>query len=470
MDLTPITAATTNPGAHYRDALRWLFSFATYQHKTADAYQASKVNLERMRAILTRLGSPQEKFQAVHIAGTKGKGSTAAMCYSILRASGIYAGLYTSPHLHTFRERIRVNGDLISEQAVVDGIARLQAIQPEFPDAIVFEWITALAFDQFARAGVEFAVVEVGIGGRLDATNVLVPRVSIITSISYDHMKILGDTLTQITREKAGIIKPGVPVVGAPQVEEARVVIKETADARGAELVQVSQDLRMQVAGHKFQVKPLASNFEFQEFDFTKDDQKPETWKLYLLGRHQLDNAATAIAAMKTLSSRGVPISDASLREGIQNARWQGRFEILARSPYVILDGAHNRDSAKQLAQTVRAFFPKAQVQWVFGASDDKDVRGMFEELAPVSGAFIMTRAPHPRASDPHELSQMARDAGGTSVIEESIAGAIALAGSRKEFDVTVITGSLFVVAKAREIILRARGEVVASDGIDIGS
>lgn len=469
-DLTPTHFAKTTPTAQYRDALRWLFSFATYQHKTADAYQASKLNLERMRAIMARLANPHEKFQSVHIAGTKGKGSTAAMCESVLRASGVRVGLYTSPHLHTFRERIRVNGELISEQAVVDGIARLRAIQPEFPNTIVFEWITALAFDYFARAGIEFAVVEVGIGGRLDATNVVTPRVSIVTSISYDHMKILGDTLSLIAREKAGIIKPGIPVVSAPQVQEARAVIETIARARGAELVQISNDLRFQVASRKFQLTPHTSSFESQEFAFQEDDLKPEIWDLKLLGRHQLDNAATAIAAMKTLGARGIPISDASLRAGIQNTRWQGRFEILSRAPYVIVDGAHNRDSARQLAQTVEAFFPRARVQWIFGASDDKDVRGMFMELARRSGAFIMTRAPHPRASDPHELAQMAREIGGTSVIEVNIAQAIELAKTRKEFEVTVITGSLFVVAKAREIILRSRGESVASDGIDIGS
>ncbi len=193
--------AEPDTDAAYRDALNWLFSFATYQHKTADAYQASKLNLERIRSILAGLGNPHEKFQSVHIAGTKGKGSTAAVCESILRASGIRTGLYTSPHLHTFRERIRVNGELISRRKVVEGIDRLRKVPDQYPDVLVFELITALAFDYFARAGVEFAVIEVGLGGRLDATNVITPRVSIITSISFDHMAILGNTLAQIARD-----------------------------------------------------------------------------------------------------------------------------------------------------------------------------------------------------------------------------------------------------------------------------
>lgn len=485
----------TETTAQYHDALRWLFSFATFQHKTADAYQASKLNLERMRAILGRLGNPHEKFQTVHIAGTKGKGSTAAICESILRAAGIRTGLYTSPHLHTFRERIRVGGEFISQAAIVEGINRLQAIQPDFPDAIVFELITALAFDYFARAGIEFAVLEVGLGGRLDATNVVTPRVSIITSISYDHIAILGDTLAQIAREKAGIIKSGIPVVSSPQADEARAVIEEVARGRGAELVQVSQDLRFQVAGHAFQVVGHNGSLESQRIELRESGSKPETFRqaqdklcdLRLLGAHQLANAATALAAMKTLNARGVPISDASLRAGIQNARWQGRFEILEPAPkkesgvlasqkaapdaaihskkYFIVDGAHNRDSARQLVATLDALFPNARVQWIFGASDDKDIRGMFAELVRRSGAFIVTRAPHPRASDPAVLAQWAREASAEPSAVETIAQAIALARTRvSKFDVTVVTGSLFVVAEARALILRARGEFIESD------
>jgi len=486
----------TNLAAQYRESLRWLFSFATYQHKTADAYQASKLNLDRMRAILGRLGNPHEKFQSVHIAGTKGKGSTAAISESILRAAGIRTGLYTSPHLHTFRERIRVGGELISEQEVVSGIARLQALQPEFRDAIVFEWITALAFDYFARARVEFAVVEVGIGGRLDSTNVVTPRVSVITSISYDHTKILGDTLTQIAREKTGIIKPGIPVVSAPQTDEARVVIEEVARERGAELVEVDAKLGWQMADGKWQMVSLEQNLDFQTFQLeqssTSNIQLPTSnLQLHLLGSHQLANAATAIAAMKALGARGVPISDTALRDGIQNARWQGRFEILEPDPkkesgvptplmaasdaavrrktYFIVDGAHNRDSARQLVQTVNTLFPNARVQWIFGASDDKDIRGMFAELTQRSGAFIVTRAKHPRASDPVGLAQWAREAGAEPAAVENIAQAIELARTRREFDVTVATGSLFIVGEAREFILRERGEFVESDGFDLG-
>lgn len=449
----------------YHDALHWLFSFATYQHKTADAYQASKLNLERMRAILARLGNPHEKFAAIHIAGTKGKGSTAAMCDSILRASGIQTGLYTSPHLHTFRERIRVNGELISRRSVIDGIERLRTIPNEFPDALVFELITALAFDYLARAGVEFTVVEVGLGGRLDATNLITPRVSIITSISYDHMAILGNTLAQIAHEKAGIIKPNVPAVSAPQTKEASLVIEEMARERKAPLILVSPDLQFQFSGTKSQVRPSGSNLESQYFTLTNDNPEPETWSLRLLGHHQLANATTAIAAMRVLAARGAPVSDAAIRQGIENTRWPGRFEILERAPYVIVDGAHNQDSVRQLVATIDALLPKSTVQWIFGASDDKDVRGMFAELLPRAPEIVLTRASHPRATDPENLAMLAEEFGAHAVVAKNTAEALEIARAQMDrFDVTVITGSLFIVAEARGLILREHGEWVESD------
>ncbi len=463
--------------AAFRDALNWLFSFATYQHKTADAYQASKLNLERIRAILARLGNPQEKFQAVHVAGTKGKGSTAAMCESILRASGVRTGLYTSPHLHTFRERIRVNGEFISRQAVVEGIGRLRSIPDDYPDVLVFELITALAFDHFARSGIEFAIVEVGLGGRLDATNVITPRVSIITSISFDHMAILGNTLAQIAREKAGIIKPGVPVVSAPQRAEAERVIAQVAKEAGAPLVAVDSALEFKIQNSKFSIHPLDQTLDYQRLAIeqlpTFNLQSPVSnlqspisdLQLHLLGSHQLDNAATAIAAMRTLMAQDVPISNATIRQGIESTLWPGRFEILERKPYLIVDGAHNGDSARQLVATIDALLDGRQVQWVFGASDDKDVRGMFAELLPRSADIIFTRANHPRATAPESLATLANEFGGRAVTTKNTAEALRLARGRMDrFQVTVITGSLFIVAEARGLVLREHGEWVESD------
>lgn len=471
--------AEPDTDAAYREALNWLFSFATYQHKTADAYQASKLNLERIRAILARLGNPQEKFQAVHIAGTKGKGSTAAMCESVLRASGVRTGLYTSPHLHTFRERIRVNGEFIPRRTVVEGIDRLRSIPDDYPDVLVFELITALAFDFFARSGIEFAVVEVGLGGRLDATNVITPRVSIITSISFDHMAILGNTLAQIAREKAGIVKPGVPVVSAPQSAEAERVIERVAQEAGAPLIAVEPSLQFKIQNSKFAIRAMDQTLDYQRLAIeqlspsnlqhlhhTQVQVSPvSNLKLNLLGSHQLDNAATAIAAMHALMAQDVPISEATIRQGIESTLWPGRFEILERQPYLIVDGAHNRDSARQLVATIDALLDGRRVQWLFGASDDKDVRGMFAELLPRSADIILTRANHPRATEPETLAKLANEFGGRSVTTKNTAEALQIARGRMDrFQVTVITGSLFIVAEARGLILREHGEWVESD------
>ncbi len=470
MDITtlPEIIVASDTDMRYRDALRWLYAFATYQEKPGDVYAASKLNLDRMRAILARLGNPHEKFQSIHIAGTKGKGSTAALCDSILRAAGIRTGLFTSPHLHTFCERIRVNGEMVARAAVAEGIDRLRAIQPEYPDAVVFEWITALAFDHFARAGVAFAVVETGIGGRLDATNVITPRVSIITSISYDHMAVLGNTLAQIAREKAGIIKPGVPVVSSPQVEEARAVIEEVARARGVEWVAVESawksgilDSEFKIRNSKFVIRSVEQNLDFQQLE-VKQLLPLSTYRLHLLGAHQATNAATAIAAMKTLG-----IGDAAIRAGVESARWAGRFEILERDPFIVVDGAHNRDSARQLVATIDALFDGARVQWIFGASNDKDIRGMLAEFVARSPALILTCAHHPRAVPPRELASIAAEFGAAAEIAENSVDALARARNRaSEFDLTVVTGSLFVVADARAEILRGQGVAVEEDGV----
>jgi dihydrofolate synthase / folylpolyglutamate synthase len=443
--------------AEYRRALKWLFSFANYEIVPALAYEASKFNLERMRALLATLGSPQEKFESVHIAGTKGKGSTAAICESILRAAGYKTGLYTSPHLHTFRERICVEGALIEPEAIVEGVARLREIQPQFPDVSVFELMTALAFDYFARAGVQVAVVEVGIGGRLDATNVITPRVSVLTSISYDHTTVLGDTLTKIASEKAGIIKTGVPVVSAPQVDEALVVLQQVARERNAPLTLLGRDWKW---------KPLAQNLEYQDFRVVGQVANLSyDLRLHLLGAHQLANATAAIAAALLLADGGAPITAEAICPGVANACWPGRFEVLERAPCLVADGAHNRDSARQLVATLDALLPGAKVHWVFGASSDKDIGGIFDELLARSSELIITRSKHPRAADPHDLASFAQERGLYTVVADSVADALDIAHRRVDCaDVIVVTGSLFVVAEARAIILRARGEPVESD------
>ncbi|MBI5034828.1 MAG: bifunctional folylpolyglutamate synthase/dihydrofolate synthase [Chloroflexi bacterium] len=464
----------------YSDALTYIFSFTNFEVTPAQTYTSKTFDLTRMERLLTLLGEPQRKFQSIHVAGTKGKGSTAAMIESILRAANHSTAFYTSPHLHTFRERIRVNGEMISKEDVVAGVQKLKPIVDQVPGVTTFEVMTALAFDYFAARDVEFAVLEVGLGGRLDATNVVAPRVAVITSISYDHVSILGNTLTQIAAEKAGIIKPAVPVVSSPQQDEARAVIENIAYEKNAPLIQVSSltsqaaGLKFQVAGVTFQVTPAAASLDGQTFRLESatgnlqpmtGDLQPVTYDLKLLGNHQLANAATALAACLVLQTQGVEIPIDAMREGIRNVEWHGRFEILSRQPYLIIDGAHNGDSARQLARTLRNFFPQSKLHLIFGASGDKDIPAIFAELLPHVASLTLTRSHNPRAADLARLADLAAPYHVEMRPTNDLAEALRVTLQDTEpNDVVCVTGSLFVVAEAREIWLAQHGVNLEKD------
>ena len=482
----------------YHDALNYIYSFTNFEVTPATQYGSKTFDLTRMERLLAALGDPHDKFRAIHVAGTKGKGSTAAMIESILRAAGHRTGLYTSPHLHTFRERIRVNGVLIPESGVMTGIAKIKPIADTLPQITTFEIMTALAFDYFAVRGVEFAVLEVGLGGRLDATNVVTPRISVITSISYDHTAILGKTLTEIAREKAGIIKRGTPVVTAPQHEEALAVIQQVAREKGAPLTEVSAELEFQVAslrsqasGLKFQVSRKSQDLDSQVFTLEAEDLRPVTWdlRLPLLGHHQLVNAATALAAIAVLREQGIAISDGAIRDGLASVQWPGRFEILEREPLLVVDGAHNADSAHQLVETLHSLRAHTPIHLIFGASNDKDIEGMFAELLPHAASLILTRSHNPRAADPVELARLAtrhseqseespntddrffvaenapqNDRVHVSIVPD-LGSALREARQRaNRDDVICVTGSLFVVAQAREAWLAEHSKTVEKD------
>lgn len=455
----------------YRDALNYIYSFTNYEVTPAAAYAPEKFNLARMERLLAALDDPHRKFPVVHIAGTKGKGSTAAMIESILRATNLSTGLYTSPHLHTFRERIRLGGEMISQDVVIAGIKKLKPLTETIPGLTTFEIMTALAFDYFASRGVEIAILEVGLGGRLDATNVVCPRVSVITSISYDHTAILGNTLAEIAREKAGIIKPNVPVVVAPQQDEALCVIEEIARERNAPLSAITTDLWFQVSGFTFQVVPVKQSLDTHVFAVTRralPNLKPETTlnlKLRLLGKHQLANAATALAAVSILREQGIAIPDDAIRDGLAQVEWPGRFEILARNPFVTVDGAHNADSAQQLVAALDALFPGARVQWIFATLSDKDARGIFTELLARAPSLIVTRPHHPRAADPRTLADLAREFGVEATITETVGEALAIARrTAQAHDVIMVTGSVAFAGETREILLAEQGQPVEKD------
>ncbi len=403
----------------YQELLDFLYSFIDYSLKRNFRNAAEKFNLDRMRQFMHLLGDPQKDYGIIHVAGTKGKGSVSSFCASILVAQGYKTGLYTSPHMVEFTERIRINGEEIEKADLVELVAEIKPLTVEIPEITTFELTTALAFLHFSRQEVDYAVFEVGLGGRLDATNIVDPIIAVITSISYDHTKILGDTLTEIAGEKGGIIKPGIPVVVAPQKEEARLRLEQIAAERNAPLIQVGRDYLYAADSHSldgqsFLVWTPDEQPMVDEFIETggRNVWSPLRFHIPLLGFHQVENAATAYAALKTAEKYGLEISQEAYAKGFAGVEWPGRLEILRRNPPVVIDSAHNRFSSLRLRQAMDDYFPGLPIVMVFGASEDKDIEGMFQELLPRVRQVITTQSVHPRAYDANELVEMAHRSG----------------------------------------------------------
>lgn len=430
---------------NYQAALSYILSFTDYEKLPAFLYTPANFDLRRMAELLQRVGNPHLTSPAIHVAGTKGKGSTAAMIASTLSAAGYRTGLYTSPHLHTFRERITIDGEMITEE---EFSALTQRLQPEvdevnrrhnYGELTTFEILTALAFAFFSERRVDFQVLEVGLGGRLDATNVVMPRLSVITSISLDHAAVLGDSLAEIAREKAGIIKPGALVVSAPQPGEAEGVIEEVCRHNRAGLI---------VVGRGVTWRKLTSNLAGQSFKVTG---KAGSYQLTipLLGGHQLENASTAVAALEAL---GIGADD--IARGLAQVRWPGRLEILRHEPLFLVDGAHNADSARRLKEAIEEYLSFDRLILIAGASSDKDIAGIVGELAPLSSLIIVTRSRHPRALAPALLLEELERQGAKGEMAESVSSAVERAlAIAKPGDLICATGSLFVAAEAREYI-----------------
>jgi len=439
----------------YQDALDYIFGYVNYERRSRYQYDAVAFDLGRMVDLLNRLGRPQDQFQAVHIAGTKGKGSTSAMVESVLRSAGFSTGLYTSPHLHSFRERIRVSGRLIGKRELVRVLNASRPAIEATPGITTFEIMTALAFVYFAEKGVDWAVLEVGLGGRLDATNVVRPEVCGITSLSYDHTDLLGHTLSLIAWEKAGIAKAGVPLVSAPQEPEAMEVIQEVCGDIGARLVTVGVDWTVEGISHSPEGQTLTVRR-------ASDGLELESLTIPLLGPHQLINAGVAVAMLAELNSQGVEITEEALRTGLADVQWPGRFEILCSAPALVVDSAHNAESAGRLRAALIERFPappRGRTALIFGASADKDIAGMLEtflgsenEQLPID-RVIITRSGHPRAADTASLLERvqaylpADDIEIYDSADEALQAALAWA---KPEDLICVTGSIFVVANAR--------------------
>ena len=431
----------------YREALLAIFQHTDYERQEQPPYAERVWRLERMEEFLEQLGNPHRAFRSVHIAGTKGKGSTTAMIESILRAAGYRTGMYTSPHLHTFRERIRVAGQLIPEEDVARLVEHIIPILNSRPEVTVFEIITALGMCYFAERQIDIGVFEVGLGGRLDATNVLRPMVSVITSISLDHMKVLGDTVEAIAREKAGIIKPGIPAVTSPQQPEAMQVIRETCEQHKVSLKVAGQDWRWQLLG---------TDLSGQRLHVYRDghESTPEYPHLTvpLLGEYQLENACTAIAAIEILREAGLPIDQESVRRGLATVRWPGRLEILGQRPLVVADGAHNPYSIKRLFEALGQHLTFRRLIVIFGANMTHTPEGLLALLLSAADALYVTQSHHPKAAPIAELQSVAsalgRQVSAASTLSEALRQALTQA---RQDDLILITGSLFVVAEAKE-------------------
>lgn len=455
----------------YLAALHTIFGRVNFERQPRFDYSATTLNLARMQGLLAALGNPQQHFHIVHIAGTKGKGSVCAFTESALRAAGFRTGLYTSPHLHTFRERMRVNGALIGRAELVELVAWCLPAIERVAGVTTFELITALALTHFARQQVDWAVLEVGLGGRLDATNVVQPDITAITSLSYDHMAVLGSTLAQIASEKAGIIKPNVPLVCAPQAPEALAVIEETCRLRQAPLLLLGREWTWRAAAQAFWVQPAATA------------PPPETagYVIPLAGEHQISNAAVAVVILRTLLAQGVAMGEEAIRRGLAATRWPARFEALAPPhageatwPLIIADGAHNVDSASKLAALLATVKRqrRGRLALILGASLDKDVAGILAELAPVSDLLLCTHAHHPRAFDPQELAALAaavmRAHGAPSTAPRAAPSVDAALTQALDWaapaDVICFAGSLFIAAEGREAWARRHPEHFAPD------
>jgi dihydrofolate synthase/folylpolyglutamate synthase len=444
----------------YNNALEYVNSFINFERIPKYQY-ATSFKLERMHAILDEIGNPQEGLKAIHVAGSKGKGSTCAITAYILREAGYKVGLYTSPHLVDLKERIRildqkpetksqqldVFGGMIEEEGLSELIDEVRPVAEKYRDhrtlgkASFFEILTACAFLYFKKKQVDAVVLETGLGGRLDATNVILPKVCAITNISLEHTDKLGNSLGSIAFEKAGIIKGQGIAVSANQEKEVIDVIRKVCRERNTELYEVGKDIRYSI---------IYSGEKGQVFDLEGPVYSYRNLKLSLIGLHQVENASVAIGMLK-LINKDFNIGEASIRQGLKEASWPGRLEIVKKNPYVILDGAQNPASILTLIISIKKLFRYKRLICVFGISSDKDIKGVTSLLDTFSDIIILTKArDNPRAEDVTRLrenfSGLRTSLEETSNIDDALKKALILADKN---DLILITGSLFVVGDA---------------------
>ncbi|MBV9893013.1 MAG: bifunctional folylpolyglutamate synthase/dihydrofolate synthase [Chloroflexi bacterium] len=442
--LESLPSDESEPDPTYRATLDWIWSFSARTRTPAEMAAQRAVKLERMTALLAALGHPEREFPSVLVAGTKGKGSTVAMLSACLGTAGFRTGRYTSPHLVNWRERTCINASPISTTDVLElakPIRRaVERVPTSFGPLTTFEVGTAFAFLYFARREVDVAVVEVGTGGRFDATNLVDPTVSVITPVSYDHTQTLGDTLSSIAWHKAGILRRDRPAVSAPQVEEARMAIEHEAQLLNASLEEVGREWHWSASGAVTHISSVHDDFATLDVEVN------------LVGDHQRDNATTAAAALYAVRDR-FGVSPEAMRKALRTVDWPGRLQVLAREPLVVLDGAHNAASAEVVRRALEADLEFEQLHLVVGLTEGKDALGVLTALAPRADAVYLTRSRHERSAPPAELEPLVRrttQAPIRTFADAPAAFDAALAHAHAR-DLVLVTGSLFLVGEALE-------------------
>jgi dihydrofolate synthase/folylpolyglutamate synthase len=444
----------------YKAALAYIEEFIDYERSPDFSRQARLYNLNRISLLLELLGNPHDRLQVIHIAGSKGKGSTAALIASVLTQAGYKTGLFTSPHLITPRERCRIDGDLISKADVAFYVEKLKpAIETvstsEFGRVSFFEIYTALAFSYFADKATDFAVIEVGLGGRLDATNVVTPVATVITPIGLEHTAILGETYTEIAGEKAEIIKQKCPLALAPQHPEARTVFEKVASERNAPIVEPKDLVGRDCCASSSRLVRNADGLPVaQEFDVETDSESYPQLTMPLLGHHQFINATTAVTAIECLKQKGYRVPKTSVYAGFKNVQWQGRIQRIRSSPIVVLDGAHSPASMEALCSTLRQSFRYDRVTFIVSLMRDKNLTAIGNIVSQTADFVIATQVlNNPRVMSAEEIldawENTCEKISACSTPEKAITRALSGASPT---DLICITGSLYLVGQALEI------------------
>ena len=441
----------------YEAAMRYLYSQTDYEQMLRVRYNRDTFNLDRMHRLLTALGNPHTRIRAVHIAGTKGKGSTCTMLATMLQACGHKVGLYTSPHICDVRERIRINGDVITQAAMTRLINRAAPIVESFGDdkPTFFEIFTALAFCHYADEKVDVAVIETGLGGRLDSTNVLTPAVCGLTNISFDHMHQLGRTLTEIAGEKAGIFKKDVPAISVLQDPEAEKVLRKVARDVKTSVRFTGRDIEF-----SYRVESSRTDGCHARVCLTTPGSRFEHLPVPLLGEHQAINCGLALALLDALKAQGLKVDDQLAMQGLAKVYIPGRMEMIHDDPRILVDGAHNGASIQALMRAIGQHIPYDSMVMIFGCAGDKDIAGMMNQIATGADKVIFTRASsNPRAANPKELAEMYEECSGkVAQVARDLTEAVRIANNAvSREDIICVTGSFYLVGEAKLLLQKGR-------------